>query len=146
MRSKELIEYKTPQALIENIKAGRPEKYKDPRELAIMIKEYFKWCNSERENPTITGLTLFLGFSDKKSLRDYAEKREFSPLIKTARTIVEHRYEKELLGRYYGGAIFALKNMGWADVHRVDQNIKHEIPEIKIVLSAEKKDELQNKK
>lgn len=154
LASKQLVEYHTPNLLIEQVKVGRPALYESPNELAIKIKDYFEWCNNERENPTITGLTLFLGFSDKKSLRDYAEKKEFSPLIKKARTMVEHRYEKELLGHYYGGAIFALKNMGWTDKREIrHENMSRSIGVVKIMLEdnrkevkAEIEDELQGKK
>jgi hypothetical protein len=65
--------------------------------------------------PTVTGLALYLGFCDRQSMYDYQEKPNFSCTIKRARTFIEHEYEKMLHNGQCTGAIFALKNMGWAD-------------------------------
>jgi len=64
---------------------------------------------------TITGLALYLDFN---SLYDYeaAEKRgRFAQLLKRARLRIEAEYEKKLHQHSSGGAIFALKNLGWND-------------------------------
>lgn len=120
---------------------GRPPKYDNPEDLEAKIIEYFDWVQGEYEikekkekgktvkykhwirepeNITVTGIALFLGFSDKSSFYDYEKKEEFSHLIKRARTIIENRYENGLISaRSPVGAIFALKNMGWKDqVHQ----------------------------
>lgn len=73
-------------------------------------------CIREPEPATITGLALYLGFSNKESIRDYEKKgAEFMALLKRARARVEYNYEKRLHGDKPVGAIFALKNMGWKD-------------------------------
>ena len=94
-------------------KGGSPPFYKSPNELQKACDNYF---NSLEGIPaTITGLTLALGFSTRKSLLDYAEKLEFVNIIKKARLKVEHEYEKRLSSNAPVGAIFVLKNMGWSD-------------------------------
>lgn len=113
---------------------GRPAIYDTPHELAAKVEEYFLSIKGEKgpgvdewikdpEPATITGLALFLGFCDRQSLNDYQEKVEFSFIIKRARARVEHRYERDLSTKNVTGAIFALKNMGWADkVENVNKN------------------------
>jgi hypothetical protein len=115
---------------------GRPPKYSDPAELEKKIEEYFesiqpKWNDESgqletSDFPSITGLTLFLGFCDKSSLYDYRDhdKKEFSHLIKKAITRIEHHYEKSLNYKSPTGAIFALKNMGWNDRTEVEHSGK----------------------
>lgn len=104
--------------------AGRPPLYNSAEELQQKIDAYFgsltaviKDGQIERaEQPaTITGLALFLGFSDRQSLYDYEEREEFSCIIKRARLRVECEYEKKLSYQSPTGSIFALKNMGWKD-------------------------------
>lgn len=95
---------------------GRPQIYTEPESLYTKIMEYFEWSESDNSSKvTITGLCLFLGFESRKSLSDYEERQEFSTLIKRARMAVENYYEEKLISMSYGGAIFALKNMGWKD-------------------------------
>lgn len=76
----------------------------------------------EPEPPSITGLALFLGFESRQSLYDYEDKPEFSYSIKRAKLRVEKNYEKYLLSQSATGAIFALKNFGWADKQQVEQS------------------------
>lgn len=91
---------------------GRPAHYETPEELADKVITYFDECENKNCKATVTGLTLYLGFSSRSSLDDY-EKRsnEFSYVIKRAKLAVENSYELS------GNAIdiFALKNMGWKD-------------------------------
>lgn len=120
--------------------AGRPLEYETVDELQAKIDEYFDNIKGEfhfeaapvetdedegkdikvwdryPEPPTITGLTLFLGFESRQSFYDYKNKTEFSYTIKRARLKVENSYELFLIqSKNPTGAIFALKNLGWAD-------------------------------
>src|SRR5690606_11324115 len=87
---------------------GRPPYYESPEELQQRVDEYFEHIKGKYhyekvevlgkdgepeyitekiwdvnpEPPTVTGLTLFLGFSDRSSLKDYEEKVEFSHILK----------------------------------------------------------------
>lgn len=123
-------------------KGGRPPKFKTPQALAKKCDEYFVYIEGEKEqyyvmeeneetgemervlkerwlrfpeHPTVTGLALYLGFSNRLSLYDYKEHDEFSDIIKRATTRIEHNYEKSLFSNTPAGSIFALKNMGWQD-------------------------------
>ena len=99
---------------------GRDPFYETPEEMSEKAIEYFEYCAKTGEKRKVTGLVLFLGFKDKKSLRDYKEKPEFSPLIKKMLTLVEKHYEDRLDENNPAGAIFALKNMGWGDTVGID--------------------------
>ena len=41
-----------------------------------------------------------------------------------ALSLVESRYEGELTGKFSTGAIFALKQLGWADTQKVETEVK----------------------
>lgn len=101
---------------------GRPPLYEDTKSLELKITEYFE----TGEHLTITGLALFLGFESRQSLYDYAEKKEFSYIIKRAKLVVENSYENSLNSTSPTGAIFALKNMGWDDKQQLDHTTKGE--------------------
>jgi len=92
--------------------AGRPKKWDNVEDLQKSIYEYFE---NENGKITITGLALHLGFESRQSIYDYEKDGEYSYTIKKAKLRVENFYEKELLGDHTSGAIFALKNFGWAD-------------------------------
>lgn len=136
---------------------GRPPIYDNPEDLANKVVEYFNWIEGEKEevkvkkkskddsgveievevkeqrwvrypeHPTVTGLSLFLGFEARSSLYDYAEKQEFSYIVKRAIHVVEHSYEQGLREKACTGQIFALKNMGWED------KTKKEVQEDKVI-------------
>lgn len=132
---------------------GRPAFYNSPEELSAAVEAYFVHCEGESvqvtktrksretgeaeeyeaikwirqpEHPTVTGLTLWLGFAHRQSLDDYEEKAEYSDIIKRARTWVEHGYEKRLFHDRPAGAIFALTNMGWKNQAQFDHTSKGE--------------------
>lgn len=100
--------------------------FNSPEEMEVLIDEYFSDCpdtqtivnlsgTSTLPCPTITGLILYLGFSDRKSFYEYEKKKEFTHTIKKARTKIENIYEGLLRKSACTGAIFALKNLGWHD-------------------------------
>lgn len=92
------------------------------------IKKYKEWVWERQPEPaTITGLSMFLGFANRQSLYDYRDRNEeYSVIIKNAICRVEHEYEKQLQRDKPTGAIFALKNMGWADSAKVDHTTQGE--------------------
>lgn len=98
-------------------KGGRPPKYKTARQLQAVIDDFFEDCEDKRIIPTVTGLTLALGFSSRQTLLNYKEKPEFLDTIKKAKLRVEHALETNLLiSKNPGGTIFNLKNnFGWKD-------------------------------
>ena len=110
---------------------GRPPSYKEPEQLGDKCSEYFTHCIEQDEKPTITGLTLFVGFSSRSSWDDYKKKEEFSYIVKRAKLAVENSYEQSATTF----DMFALKNMGWSDKSVVDLNNKQsgEVKLVKIV-------------
>lgn len=85
-------------------------------------KEYIR----NAEPPTVTGLTLFLGFEAKSTLYEYAKKLEFSNPIKRALLKIEQYHEiATSMGDKCTGNIFILKNFGWKDT--IDTNHSGEI-------------------
>lgn len=127
---------------------GRPPMHTDELKFNKLIEQYFEYIQGEEgirtkefinpegekdtitenywirrpEPPTVTGLTLWLGFADKKSLYDYKERDCFVHSIKKAVTRIEkHHEEKIAWGDKCTGNIFALKNFGWKD--KIEQSI-----------------------
>lgn len=94
---------------------GKPPYYDNPEVLESKVNEYFNDCIKTKQHPKITGLTLYLGFCELKSLDDYEKKEEFVHIIKRSRLAVQLSYEQLLISNNATGAIFALKNMGWSD-------------------------------
>jgi len=130
---------------------GRPPMFNHPEDLAFKIEEYFEYIQGELgqkesrklekqkdgsvkevvemvdywvrrpERPTVTGISLFLGFADKSSFYEYKKNEEFSYLIKRAATKIEQYHEDRVAdGDKCTGNIFVLKNMGWKDKSEID--------------------------
>ena len=128
----------------EKNKGGRPPIYdpNDParvEEYAQRCEDYFEYIKGEidttkisiggsqnwirpPENPTVTGLTLYLDFCDKSTLYDYAKKDQFSHPTKKALARIEQFHEQRVGGgANCTGNIFILKNFGWKD--KVEQEV-----------------------
>lgn len=84
------------------------------------------------EEPTITGLAIYLGFESRQSLYDYGKKDGFSYPIKRALLEVENNYEKGLFGDKVVGVIWGLKNMGWTDRTETKLSVEEPVPHIVI--------------
>lgn len=127
---------------------GRPAKYTDPEELEFQINDFFKWFEEDynkvilhdkkwkeigfeyKSLPNVSWLTRYLGFEDRNSLLDYCNRddkkaqedweywKEFSRIIKRAKTFIEEKLENRLaIGKGSAvGQIFILKNgFNWKD-------------------------------
>jgi hypothetical protein len=94
---------------------GRPPIYNSVEEIIPLLEKWEERVANGEEVPTITGLTLALGFNSKDTLYNYSKNDEFSYPIKKAILIVENGYENALKLNNATGSIFALKNMGWVD-------------------------------
>lgn len=111
---------------------GRPPKFESADQIQELVDAYFEdcagqvWINPEnglpaidkngneirvgKHPPTVTGLALALGFSDRCSLLDYEGKKEFSLTIKKAKARVEEYAERRLFDRDgQRGAEFSLR-------------------------------------
>lgn len=116
---------------------GRPPIYKTVNEIEEKIDIYFKECEGEilkddngktalnkfgnpvvinRKPPTVTGLALALGFTNRLDLLRYQGKEEFCNTITRAKSMVEQYAEERLFDREgSNGAQFSLRNnfKGW---------------------------------
>lgn len=101
---------------------GRPRMFSSPEAFDQKVIEYQEYCKEENEPVTWTGLALFMGFSSRQSIDEYQKYTEFSDSVKKAKTFVEWHYEMRLCGDKPTGAIFALKNMGWADKQQLEHS------------------------
>ncbi len=98
----------------------------DVEKLSKLCIEYFEQLPTVSEPPTVTGLTLFLGFESKTTLYEYAKKIEFMNPIKRALLKIEQYHEiATSMGDKCTGNIFILKNFGWKDT--IDTNHSGEI-------------------
>ena len=97
---------------------ARPRKFNTVKELDGAIQEYF---DKYKDQLSISGLALHLGFESRQSFYDYEKNSKFSYSIKRARLTIENFYETKLTGNNVAGSIFALKNFGWKD----KQDIEH---------------------
>ena len=116
---------------------GRPPKYTNVEEIEKKIVEYFEQSknSSGKYQPTIEGLTLYLGFSTRKSLMDYGERNEeFLNVINKGKQFIKMCYEKNLYSFTWAGAQFALRNLGkedWKD--EITENSNQTITKVEII-------------
>lgn len=127
---------------------GRPPKYKNKKELQIIIDKYFEECQGTvlkdedgsvltdkhgnpiiigSRPPTVTGLALALGFTSRQALLNYQAKEEFVDTITRAKTKVEQYAEERLFDKDgANGAKFSLANnfVGWKEKQQIDADIK----------------------
>lgn len=148
---------------------GRPPILDNLEELEKKIDEYFnpKTCPDTRgivlksfeegekgeyleyvPHPTITGLALHLGFASRQSIYDnLKDDKVFSYTLKKACMRVENNYEKLLAEKgVQTGAIFALKQMGWADSQVIKQDITTDGKPLNQTPTQERIQELAKKK
>ena len=102
---------------------GRPPIYETVDEMLPVLQKWIDEVKAGKEVPTVTGLTLALGFESKDTLYAYRDKPGFSYPIKRALLIVENGYECDLRAKQPTGPIFALKNMGWKDSSQVENTV-----------------------
>lgn len=97
---------------------GRPRKYTDPETFARNAEAYFDQVAESGKMPTLAGLSLHMGFTDKQTFGDYAEYgEEYSLTVKRARLRIEDdRNQRLAKSDFSPGIIFDLKNNhGWKD-------------------------------
>ena len=108
---------------------GRPPIYPDTEEsykkVAELCISYFEADNETllKPPPTVTGLTLHLGFESKDTLYSYSKKDGFSYPIKRALLNIEQYHEIATAGGdKCTGNIFILKNFGWKDTQAIEHS------------------------
>lgn len=129
---------------------GRPPKYVNKEEIEEKIEQYFKSCEGEilydangspvlnkwgrpviinQKPPTVTGLALALGFTNRLSLLNYQGKAEFVNTITRAKAKVEQYTEERLFDRDgVNGARFSLSNnfKAWSERPQSDLDTKEQ--------------------
>ncbi|MBW2147879.1 MAG: hypothetical protein JRI22_12730 [Deltaproteobacteria bacterium] len=118
-------------------KIGRPPKYENPKKMEAAVDAYFRRCDEEDLQYTVTGLALSLGFESRRSISNYNKRDGFEAVIARAKLKIEAQREQALLrGEAVIGNIFWLKNnAGWRDVTETQHsgtqtvNITCNIPE-----------------
>jgi hypothetical protein len=131
-----------PFGIIVTIMKNTLPKFSSADELDKLVDAFFKQLEGKKRTTTkpntaktvdakpatLTGLALHLGFHSREQFERYESKGKFAANLKKARLRIEAIYEKKLHQTTFGGAIFALKNLGWA----ADKaETKHPIPVIK---------------
>ncbi len=116
---------------LQKVSSRRPRLWNSPEELEARIEAYKAHCEANKQPFTMSGLAVMLGCS-RRTLVDYAERDEFLPTIKRARSYAESWLETYLLsGRPPIGAIFIAKNnFGWKDKSEIDHNHRFTMAEI----------------
>lgn len=133
---------------------GRPPKYKSKEEIEEKIEQYFKDCEGhaltdnegntvynkwgypvivDRKPPTVTGLALALGFTNRLSLLNYQGKKEFVNTITRAKSRVEQYAEERLFDKDgTSGAQFSLRNnfKGWNAEQQDNQDALAKLDEV----------------
>lgn len=121
---------------------GRPPEYDNPEAMWNKAVEFFESTKTASGiyKPTIEGLTFYLGFSSRESLRNYAKKDEvFLDVVKRMKQFVKACYEKNLHGFAWAGSQFALRNIGKEDWQ--DEVIQNQNQTVTQVTITEKKRE-----
>ena len=99
---------------------GRPLAIPTPEEFERRARAYFDECETNKKPKCITGLAVACGIWRRK-IYEYMKRPAFSDSIKKA--LAECEQEAEIIAltaRNPAGAIFVLKNYGWADKSEVD--------------------------
>lgn len=100
---------------------GRPPTYADPDHLQQEIQSFFDECDVNSAPPTIAGLTAWLGFTDRRSVRDYHDTRpDFAPVLRAGFNLIAHWHERRVSTEAsVQGSIFILKNLSYTDNSQV---------------------------
>lgn len=118
---------------------GRPRLYTDHAEFDQLVEAYFKDCEENHKKPTLTGISLFLGFCDKETFGTYdAVSIEFSRTVKKARMRIEENRHQLLVNNktFTPGIIFDLKNNhGWKDKSETDFGVSSDLKAMMAAIS-----------
>ncbi|NRA30394.1 MAG: hypothetical protein HRU11_09035 [Parvularculaceae bacterium] len=98
--------------------AGRPRLYDDPLLFEAKVNQYFDTLpvGGLGSIPTVAGLALFLGFSDRHSLGEYGKREGFSATVKRAKTLIEQDRSQRLVSKDHytpGLQMDLVSNHGW---------------------------------
>lgn len=113
---------------------GRPRDYDDPEVFAKRVEEYFTETAGEEKKPTLSGISLYLGFSDRETFSNYAGYGdEFSRTVNRAKMRIEDHRHQMLVDKnaFTPGIIFDLKNNhGWKDKQELEHTVSDDVAEM----------------
>lgn len=100
--------------------------YSDPLLMEAKLEQYFDKCEQDGRSPTIQGACLYLGFSHRDALSEYAQWRvdpntgegPFTGIVKRAQLRIEDHICQMLLdgeGHKTGPIFYAKCNLGWRE-------------------------------
>lgn len=137
---------------------GRPPKFTSSEAMQKLIDGYFEDCKGkvfcdedgvpvldkhgnpviyDARPPTVTGLALALGFTNRMSLLNYQGRKEFVDTITRAKSRVEQYAEERLFDKDgANGAKFSLANNweGWREKQQIEADVKNEVTVINVEL------------
>lgn len=101
---------------------GRPRHYQDAEAFDERVEAYFAFCEDKGKMPTLSGISLHLGFCDRETFANYAEEGgDFARTVKRAKLRIEDDRNQRLAMAACTGVIFDLKhNHGWTDKSGVE--------------------------
>ena len=94
---------------------GRPRLYDTPEQFNEAVNSYYQACSSHNEPLTLTGMCLYMGFSGRNALFNYATYEGFLNAVTRARTLVEYGYEKVVITDKNNAAARLLSCIGGDD-------------------------------
>ena len=113
-----------------NCLASKNAYYHDPAVMEAAVNDYFQQYEDQDLPPTVTTLSLFLGFTGRQRFHDYLNlpgRKPYSDILKRAKSKIEgYRLEKMLTNKNNVIAgIFDLKNnFGYIDKQVSETDIK----------------------
>lgn len=109
--------------------SGRPLKYQSVEDMQRDIDKYFAECDEKQKPYTVSGLAYALG-TNRQTLINYEDKRDFFDTIKEAKAKIERFNEEMLYNKDVSttGVIFNLKNnYGWKDKQEIEADVKNDV-------------------
>ena len=109
---------------------GRPGRYRTAKALADDVKRFFKWSADNQVVPTITSLSLYLGWYTDL-FYNYIKQTGFSDILKKAKDLMAYRLEVAAEETGSPGPIFLLKaSHGYTDVKQIDVNVSLDVDKL----------------
>lgn len=109
---------------------GRPRIIESVEEAEKVIEKYFKSLGTD-DIPTVEELTLELGLSSRQSLKEYADREEYSDTIKRAKLRILLIHKKLALKGKINPTIFIFNsknNFGYSDKTELELSGNKEKP------------------
>lgn len=112
--------------MAEEEKRGRKRAYEDAEQFEQLVDEYFAECEIDKRKPTLSGISLHLGFCDRETFASYADAGDsFARTVKRAKLRIEDNRHQLLVDKtqFTPGIIFDLKNNhDWTDKQEVQHS------------------------